>query len=167
MRKWAKNCYLVMQDVNHQLFTESVFDEIVLGADNADTNKVEQVMERLDLISFRERHPMSLSGGQKQRVAIAGAIFSDKKMLLLDEPTSGLDFRHMEQVAELMQQLKQQGKTLLIVTHDPEFILRCCNYVLHLENGQIQESYSIEDSDGRKRLLKFFLSDMKKEVSTE
>ena len=73
----------------------------------------------------------------------------------------------MEQVAELMQQLKQQGKTLLIVTHDPEFILRCCNYVLHLENGQIQESYSIEDSDGRKRLLKFFLSDMKKEVSTE
>ena len=52
-------------------------------------------------------------------------------------------------------------------THDPEFILRCCNYVLHLENGQIQESYSIEDSDGRKRLLKFFLSDMKKEVSTE
>ena len=50
---------------------------------------------------------------------------------------------------------------------DPEFILRCCNYVLHLENGQIQESYSIEDSDGRKRLLKFFLSDMKKEVSTE
>ena len=86
LRKWAKNCYLVMQDVNHQLFTESVFDEIVLGADNADTNKVEQVMERLDLISFRERHPMSLSGGQKQRVAIAGAIFSDKKMLLLDEP---------------------------------------------------------------------------------
>ena len=59
------------------------------------------------------------------------------------------------------------GRTALVVTHDPEFILRCCNYVLHLENGQIQESYSIEDSDGRKRLLKFFLSDMKKEVSTE
>ena len=54
-----------------------------------------------------------------------------------------------------------------MVTHDPEFILHCCNYVLHLENGQIQESYSIEDSNGRKRLLKFFLSDMKKEVSTE
>ena len=99
-----------MQDVNHQLFTESVFDEIVLGADNADTNKVEQVMERLDLISFRERHPMSLSGGQKTTGSHSRCYFSDKKMLLLDEPTSGLDFRHMEQVAELMQQLKQQGK---------------------------------------------------------
>lgn len=52
-----------------------------------------------------------------------------------------------------------------MVTHDPEFILRCCEFVLHLENGQVQESYSIEDSDGRNRLLKFFLNDMEKEVS--
>lgn len=155
LRKWAKNCYLVMQDVNHQLFTESVFDEIVLGADNADTNKVEQVMERLDLISFRERHPMSLSGGQKQRVAIAGAIFSDKKMLLLDEPTSGLDFRHMEQVAELMQQLKQQGKTLLIVTHDPEFILKTCDNIIRIEDGTIAEQYSLDTAEMGK-LLDFF-----------
>lgn len=155
MRKWAKNCYLVMQDVNHQLFTESVFDEIVLGTDNTDTNKVEQVMERLDLISFRERHPMSLSGGQKQRVAIAGAIFSDKKMLLLDEPTSGLDFRHMEQVAELMQQLKQQGKTLLIVTHDPEFILKTCDNIIRIEDGTIVEQYSLDTAEMGK-LFDFF-----------
>lgn len=55
----------------------------------------------------------------------------------------------------LLNQVANAGRTALVVTHDPEFILRCCNYVLHLENGQIQESY-IEDSDGRKRLLKFF-----------
>lgn len=132
-----------------------MFDEIVLGTGNTDTNKVEQVMERLDLISFRERHPMSLSGGQKQRVAIAGAIFSGKKMLLLDEPTSGLDFRHMEQVAELMQQLKQQGKTLLIVTHDPEFILKTCDDIIRIEDGTIVEQYSLDTAEMGK-LFDFF-----------
>ena len=108
-----------------------------------------------------------LSGGQKQRVAVASAIASERPLILFDEPTSGLDLFHMRQVANVVNQVANTGRTALVVTHDPEFILRCCNYVLHLENGQIQESYSIEDSDGRKRLLKFFLSDMKKEVSTE
>ena len=108
-----------------------------------------------------------LSGGQKQRVAVASAIASGRPLILFDEPTSGLDLFHMRQVANVVNQVANAGRTALVVTHDPEFILRCCNYVLHLENGQIQESYSIEDSDGRKRLLKFFLSDMKKEVSTE
>ena len=83
---------------------------------------------------------------------------------LIDEPTSGLDLFHMRQVANVVNQVANAGRTALVVTHDPEFILRCCNYVLHLENGQIQESYSIEDSDGRNRLLKFFLNDMEKEV---
>ena len=115
----------------------------------------------------KDCHPMGLSGGQKQRVAVASAIASERPLILFDEPTSGLDLFHMRQVANVVNQVANTGRTALVVTHDPEFILRCCNYVLHLENGQIQESYSIEDSDGRKRLLKFFLSDMKKEVSTE
>ena len=103
---------------------------------------------------------MGLSGGQKQRVAVASAIASGRPLILFDEPTSGLDLFHMRQVANVVNQVANAGRTALVVTHDPEFILRCCNYVLHLENGQIQESYSIEDSDGRKRLLKFFLQDM-------
>ena len=70
-------------------------------------------------------------------------------------------------IANVVNQVANAGRTALVVTHDPEFILRCCNYVLHLENGQILESYSIENGDGRNRLLKFFLNDMEKEVSTE
>ena len=88
-------------------------------------------------------------------------------IVVFDEPTSGLDLFHMRQVASVVNQVADTGRTALVVTHDPEFILRCCNYVLHLENGQIQESYSIENNDGRNRLLKFFLNDMEKEVSTE
>lgn len=79
----GENCYLIMQDVNHQLFTESVLDEVILGTDGTDIDRAESILNQLDLLAFKERHPMSLSGGQKQRVAIAGAIFSGKDILLL------------------------------------------------------------------------------------
>ena len=160
-------CYMVMQDVNHQLFTESVLDEILLSMRTEDKQRAREILQEMDLLPYEDCHPMGLSGGQKQRVAVASAIASERPLILFDEPTSGLDLFHMRQVANVVNQVANTGRTALVVTHDPEFILRCCNYVLHLENGQIQESYSIEDSDGRKRLLKFFLSDMKKEVSTE
>ena len=129
--------------------------------------KLRPIADRLCITELMKKYPYELSGGQKQRVAVASAIASGRPLILFDEPTSGLDLFHMRQVANVVNQVANAGRTALVVTHDPEFILRCCNYVLHLENGQIQESYSIEDSDGRKRLLKFFLSDMKKEVSTE
>ena len=162
-----KLCYMVMQDVNHQLFTESVLDEILLSMRTEDKQRAREILQEMDLLPYEDCHPMGLSGGQKQRVAVASAIASERPLILFDEPTSGLDLFHMRQVANVVNQVANAGRTALVVTHDPEFILRCCHYVLHLENGQIQESYSIEDSDGRKRLLKFFLSDMKKEVSTE
>ena len=162
-----KLCYMVMQDVNHQLFTESLLDEILLSMRTENKQRAREILKAMDLLSFEDCHPMGLSGGQKQRVAVASAIASGRPLILFDEPTSGLDLFHMRQVANVVNQVANAGRTALVVTHDPEFILRCCNYVLHLENGQIQESYSIEDSDGRERLLKFFLSDMKKEVSTE
>lgn len=71
---------------------------------------------------------MSLSGGQKQRVAIGSAIASDKEILVFDEPTSGLDYHHMLEVAGNLQRLSDMGKTLFIITHDPELIAKCCNY---------------------------------------
>ena len=59
---------------------------------------------------------MSLSGGQKQRVVVAAAMLSDKPLILLDEPTSGLDLGSMQQVGQLLQEWKAQGKTLLVIT---------------------------------------------------
>ena len=93
-------------------------------------------MESLHISEFRNAHPMSLSGGQKQRVAIASAIASDKQVIVFDEPTSGLDYRHMKKVAENLQKLSSLGKTLFIVTHDPELIAECCNYFVFIENGK-------------------------------
>ena len=114
--------FLVMQDVNYQLFSDSVREELLIGLDETDAASPPQanrVMADLDLCSaFVERHPMSLSGGQKQRVAIGSALMCGKDLIILDEPTSGLDRYHMEQVGELLRQLASQGKAILVVTHD-------------------------------------------------
>ncbi len=127
-----KHCYMVMQDVNHQLFCETVEDEIVLGTDESDETKTkaEELMKQLGLLELKDRHPMSLSGGQKQRVAIASAVLAGKDILIFDEPTSGLDYRHMVQTADLFKNLKTMGKSVFIITHDRELIDRCCTYEL-------------------------------------
>lgn len=135
-RQLLKNCYMVMQDVNHQLFCETVEEEVQLGMRSENAEEVDRVLKQLDLSDLRDRHPMSLSGGQKQRVAIASAILAGKEILIFDEPTSGLDFKHMKRTAELFASLKGK-QTVLIVTHDPELIQRCCGYQIHLKSGQV------------------------------
>ncbi|MBQ1903538.1 MAG: ABC transporter ATP-binding protein [Ruminococcus sp.] len=128
--------YMVMQDVNHQLFTDTVLDEVMLSAGGDDKQKAMQLLEKLNIAQFADRHPMSLSGGQKQRTAIASALTAGKKLLVFDEPTSGLDFAGMQCSAELIRSLGTDV-TVLIVTHDMELIQRCCTHVLHIENGSI------------------------------
>lgn len=153
-KQMLKQCYMVMQDVNHQLFCESVEEEVQLGMAEENALEISKVLKNLDLEGVTERHPMSLSGGQKQRVAIASAILADKSILVFDEPTSGLDYFHMEQTAKLIASL-QDKKTIIIVTHDPELIVRCCTHVLHLENGSVKEVYEL-DQEGVERLKGFF-----------
>ena len=98
-----------------------------------------------------------LSKGMQMKLMLACAFSYDAKLLILDEPTSGLDLFHMRQVADSVKELADSGKTIVIVTHDPEFILRCCNYVIHLENGRLEENYFLKDTEGRKRLFNFFM----------
>lgn len=156
-KQLLKQCYMVMQDVNHQLFCESVEEEVQLGMANENCRNVSDVLENLDLERLTERHPMSLSGGQKQRVAIASAILADKSILVFDEPTSGLDYCHMEQTAKLITSLKGK-KTIFIVTHDPELIVRCCTHILHLEKGIVQDLYELNQK-GTEKLGEFFACD--------
>jgi energy-coupling factor transport system ATP-binding protein len=87
-------------------------------------------------------------------VAIASALLSGKDCLVFDEPTSGLDFRHMERTARLLASLGE-NQTVFIVTHDPELILRCCNYVLHLEDGRVKSQYAL-NKESTAEMLRFF-----------
>ena len=133
--------YMVMQDVNHQLFTEDVLDELLLSMDiedeKADTAHASEILDSLDLLDKVKLHPMSLSGGEKQRVAIGSAIASDKKLLIFDEPTSGLDYRHMLEVSDNLNRLKEMGKSLFLITHDPELIYKCCTYLLFIQGSKV------------------------------
>jgi energy-coupling factor transport system ATP-binding protein len=150
-----KKCFMVMQDVNHQLFTESVLDEILLGMHGEDAANAEAIAERLHLLDLRDAHPMSLSGGEKQRVAIATALASEREIIVFDEPTSGLDLTHMRRVAENIQCLSAMGKTVFVITHDPELILSCCTHALKLESGTTTGAFVLDES-GRREILSFF-----------
>lgn len=130
-KQLLKHCFVVMQDVNYQLFSESVKEEIRLGAE--DDSDYEEILSALDLADLEDRHPMSLSGGQKQRVAIACALMSKKDILIMDEPTSGLDLEHMMQFARLVRDLKEKGKCILIVTHDEELVAYGADRVIELK----------------------------------
>ena len=133
--------YMVMQDVNHQLFTEDVLDELLLSMDSEDekenTERANQILSSLDLADKIKLHPMSLSGGEKQRVAIGSAIASNKEILVFDEPTSGLDYFHMVEVSDNLNRLKDMGKSLFLITHDPELIYKCCTYLLFIQENKV------------------------------
>ena len=138
-----KKSYMVMQDVNHQLFTESVIEEVLLSMDVSDVSgeaarqKALDILRTMNLSEFKDVHPMALSGGQKQRLAVASAIAADKDFLIFDEPTSGLDYAHMREVAENITRLAHAGKTVFIISHDPELIAACCNYLIFLDGGKL------------------------------
>lgn len=148
-----KKTYMVMQDVNHQLFTESVLDEVLLSMDEENIGLAENILSNLNLYHLKDKHPMALSGGEKQRVAIASAIASKKEILIFDEPTSGLDLKNMLKVSENLRYLQKLGITSFIITHDFELIMECCSHILHLENGKIVDNYKIN----KEKLKKFFL----------
>ena len=149
-------CYMVMQEVNHQLFTESVLDEVLISMEEANQKRAEEILSRLDLLDFKDRHPMSLSGGQKQRGAIASVIASKRSILFFDEPTSGLDYRHMKEVANVLRQVKDAGITVYVITHDLELILDCCTDIIHLEDGSIIDQYGM-DEDGLRKIREYFI----------
>ena len=132
-----KQSSLVMQDVNHQLFADSVEEEMKLGVKEIEEDRINQVMSGLGLISLRERHPMSLSGGQKQRVAIATVLCKNSRFIFFDEPTSGMDYKNMLKISKLIKSMKTEDNIIFIVSHDTEFLNEVADSILCLEDYRI------------------------------
>ncbi|MFV0412743.1 MAG: ABC transporter ATP-binding protein [Oscillospiraceae bacterium] len=150
-----KLCYMVMQDVNYQLFAESVEAECRLGLKNTTGEQVDGALKAVNLLAERTRHPASLSGGQKQRVAVAAGMACNKQILVFDEPTSGLDYGNMQLVAGLLQTLAGQGKIIFVVTHDYEFLISACSRILQFGGSALQQDYPL-NKEGLLRLQGFF-----------
>ena len=122
-----KACYMIMQDVNHQLFSESVWNECTLSLEEIKEEVILDILKKFNLHIYKDNHPMALSGGQKQRLAIATGLLTDKKILIFDEPTSGLDYENMCVVSKMIKKLSKENHIIFIVTHDMEFLEITCN----------------------------------------
>lgn len=153
-KRRLRDSYLVMQDVNHQLFSESVEGELLLSDPDLTKEQITSYLADLDLSEFAQDHPMALSGGQKQRVAVAAACAAKKKYLYLDEPTSGLDYIQMRNMSKTIRKVKENVSYVLVVTHDPEFIMECCDYVIEFSKGTVKNSYPL-NAAGLENLFDF------------
>lgn len=135
-----KNSSLVMQDVNHQLFTDSVEEEIKLGVKDLSQDRLDKVLFGLELTELKDRHPMSLSGGQKQRVAIASVLCKNSRFIFFDEPTSGMDYKNMIRISKMIKEMSTKDNIIFIVSHDNEFLNETADSILCLEEFKIPAS---------------------------
>ena len=117
-------------------------------------------LEKVGMAPYINAKPRQISGGQKQRVAIARALAMDPEVLLFDEPTSALDPEMVGEVLSVMQNLAQEGMTMLVVTHEMAFARDVSNHVVYMNNGIICEEGTPEEVFGnpQKQETKDFLS---------
>ncbi|HHT01314.1 MAG TPA: energy-coupling factor transporter ATPase [Firmicutes bacterium] len=136
---------LIFQYPEHQLFEETVFDDIAFGPRNMRLPE-EQVQERVSRAAaavgldpaFLSRSPFELSGGQTRRVAIAGVLAMEPELLILDEPTAGLDPRGRREILSYIKQLHQErGLTVLLVTHSMEDAATLADRLFVMDKGQL------------------------------
>jgi len=139
----ARTVGLVFQSPDHQLFLDSVYKEIAFGLRNLGLGDQEveercsKTMDTLGLKGLAERSPFALSGGERKRVALASVLVTEPKVLALDEPTIGQDAQQKEKLAELLMGLNQKGRTVIVVTHDIEFVIEHFPRTVAMANGKI------------------------------
>ena len=137
---------LAFQFPELQLFAESVADDVAFGPRNLGfaPERVDCLVARalamvdMPLEEFGPRQPLSLSGGERRRVALAGVLAMDPETLVLDEPTAGLDPQTIASLCQLFAELGDQGRTLVLISHDMELVGRLATHVVVLRQGRIE-----------------------------
>ncbi|MFX0068878.1 MAG: energy-coupling factor ABC transporter ATP-binding protein [Promethearchaeota archaeon] len=139
----ARKVAFVFQNADYQLFSENVEKELLftlrnLGfEENAAKERIDKTLKILNLEGYQSRSPFALSGGERKRVALASVICADPKMLILDEPTIGQDASQKRRLAQLIDQFREAGKTVFVVTHDVEFAVRNFPRAVIMAGGRI------------------------------
>ena len=144
---------LVFQNPDHQLFSETVEEEIAFGLRNFGF-KESEILERsswvlgmLGLEKYRKASPFMLSGGERKRVAVAAVLAWDPKVIVLDEPTIGQDYAQKERLRQFVLKVNSEGRTVVMVTHDVEFVADCSPRVILMSRGRI-----VGDGEARETL---------------
>jgi energy-coupling factor transport system ATP-binding protein len=146
----ARNVGFVFQNPDHQLFSETVEEEIAFALKNFGykptviEQRITWAVNLLGLTQYRKTSPFMLSGGERKRVALASVLAWDPQVLVLDEPTIGQDHQQKENLRQFILQLQTQNKTVVIVTHDVEFVAECNPRVVLMREGKI-----VADGEGK------------------
>jgi energy-coupling factor transport system ATP-binding protein len=139
----ARQIGLVMQNPDHQLFLDSVEKEVLFGLkqlgflDEEARIRCERTLSNLGIETLSNRSPFTLSGGERKRVALASVLATEPRVLVLDEPTIGQDARQKENLAQMLRGLNEKGRTVIVVTHDIEFVIENFPRTIAMANGLI------------------------------
>ena len=161
-----KNIGMVFQSFN--LFNNmSVLENIILApclnkimTRDVAIKKADKLLKEVDLYGIRDMYPSKISGGQKQRVAIIRALLMNPKIMLFDEPTSALDPEMIGEVTDMIGRVADLGMTMVIVSHEMNFIKNFCNKVVFIDKGVVVEEGSSDDifNNPKDRRLQEFIS---------
>ena len=151
IKELRKHLSLVFQFPEYQLFEETVEKDVAFGLKNFGVKNDEAIKlahEALLSVGLNEKYfqksPFELSGGERRRVAIAGILAINPDILVLDEPTAGLDVKGAKDVMSLVQKMHENGKTIIMVTHDMDLVMKYCNLVYVLKDGKLAYQGSID-----------------------
>jgi len=139
----ARQVGLVMQNPDHQLFLDSVEKEVLFGlkqlgfSEETARERCKTTLSNLGISSLSDRSPFTLSGGERKRVALASVLATEPRVLALDEPTIGQDARQKENLARMLRDLNETGRTVIVVTHDIEFVIENFPRTIAMANGTV------------------------------
>ncbi len=147
----ARKVGFVFQNPDHQLFCETVEEEVAFALRNFGfeestiKKRVDWALNLLDVTKYRQTSPFMLSGGERKRVALASVLAWDPQVVILDEPTIGQDYQQKEKLRQFIVQLNAQKKTVVVVTHDVEFVAECNPRVVLMTGGKILVAGAAEE----------------------
>ncbi|WP_314901888.1 ATP-binding cassette domain-containing protein [Actinomyces naeslundii] len=144
----------VFQNPEHQFVATTVGAELAVGGTSQ--ARVDQLLEQFHLIAHRDHHPLTLSGGQARRLSVATMVSEERDVVVLDEPTYGQDWDNTRELMDFIDQLRHQGRTVIMATHDLELALEHCTHIIALPGptsrtrtvpASVQEVAAADDVD--------------------
>ena len=162
---------IVFQDPNDQLFAPTVKEDVAFGPMNLGLEydeverRIKEALEMVGMSGFEEKTPHHLSGGQQKRVAIAGIIAMRPEIMILDEPTAGLDPEGVDKVLKILNNLNDEGMSIVISSHDIEMVNEFADKIFVLYDGEIIAQGDKHQIFSDKELLK--KAHLKAPISTE
>lgn len=159
LNKLRSKIGLVFQEPDHQIFSSSIYQELAFGPLNFGVSKdevkqrVENVMEQMEIGHLKDKPTHFLSYGQKKQVAIASILVLEPEVIILDEPTAGLDPMHSKKLMILLEKLSKRGITLIIATHDVNLAYQWAEQVHVMNKGRVIQSGTSEEIFMKEEIL--------------